>query len=57
MTVVAEGVETAEQLSILRSMHCRYGQGYYFSKPVPAEEFDRVAAQIQAQLAVSATLP
>lgn len=57
MTVVAEGVETAEQLTILRSMHCRYGQGYYFSKPVPADEFDRVAAQIQAQLAVSATLP
>jgi diguanylate cyclase (GGDEF)-like protein/PAS domain S-box-containing protein len=38
LNVVAEGVETAEQLEILRKLRCEYGQGYYFSKPVAANE-------------------
>jgi diguanylate cyclase (GGDEF)-like protein len=37
MDIVAEGVETAEQLALLRSLGCEYGQGYFFSKPLPAE--------------------
>lgn len=36
---VAEGVETAEQLAFLRRYGCTGVQGYYFSPPVPAEEF------------------
>ena len=32
--VVAEGVEEKEQLSYLRSLHCEYGQGNYFSRPL-----------------------
>ncbi len=42
MDVVAEGVETREQLDILRSLGCQYGQGYFFSKPldsIKAEAF------------------
>lgn len=39
MRVVAEGVETREQLEILTQHGCPEGQGYYFSRPVPAEEF------------------
>ena len=39
--VIAEGVETAEQLSALKAMGCDLVQGYYFSKPVPANEFER----------------
>ncbi len=39
MRVVAEGVETAEQLSMLRSCNCDQVQGYYFSRPLTAEAF------------------
>lgn len=34
MDVVAEGVETLEQLNFLRQVNCSYGQGYYYSKPL-----------------------
>ncbi|KNC91936.1 oxygen-sensing cyclic-di-GMP phosphodiesterase DosP [Trabulsiella odontotermitis] len=37
LTVVAEGVETHEQLTFMRSIHCPVIQGYYFSRPLPAE--------------------
>jgi len=39
LSVIAEGVETKEQLQILQKYQCEYVQGYYFSKPVPAMEF------------------
>ncbi|MHC5720061.1 MAG: EAL domain-containing protein, partial [Nostoc sp.] len=34
VTVTAEGLETAEQLALLRAMKCEYGQGNFFSKPL-----------------------
>jgi diguanylate cyclase (GGDEF)-like protein/PAS domain S-box-containing protein len=37
LDVIAEGVETPEQLAQLQALRCEYGQGYYFSRPVPAE--------------------
>lgn len=38
MKVVAEGIETDEQFSKLKSMDCEYGQGYFFTKPVDSQE-------------------
>ncbi|HPU63955.1 MAG TPA: EAL domain-containing protein, partial [Mobilitalea sp.] len=38
--VVAEGVETEEQLNILKTLDCDEVQGYYFSKPLMPEEFE-----------------
>lgn len=38
--VVAEGVETIEQMNYLRSQHCSKMQGYIFSKPLPVDEFE-----------------
>jgi diguanylate cyclase (GGDEF)-like protein len=38
MQVVAEGIETPEQLNHLRDLNCDFGQGYLFSKPLPAEK-------------------
>jgi diguanylate cyclase (GGDEF)-like protein/PAS domain S-box-containing protein len=40
LKVVAEGVETEEQCGLLRLLRCDEMQGYLFSKPVPAEEFE-----------------
>jgi len=37
MDVVAEGIETCEQFTLLRQLGCRFGQGYLFSRPLPAE--------------------
>ena len=40
--VIAEGVETREQLAFLQSQQCGEGQGYYFSRPVFAEQFEKL---------------
>jgi diguanylate cyclase (GGDEF)-like protein len=45
MDVIAEGIETAEQLSGLRKLNCNFGQGYYFSKPLPKEAATEVVAE------------
>ncbi|MDB5998190.1 MAG: response regulator [Pseudomonas sp.] len=41
LTIIAEGVETLEQLDFLKAHHCEEGQGYYFSKAVEPEAFVR----------------
>ncbi|TKJ82268.1 GGDEF domain-containing response regulator [Pseudomonas sp. CFBP13509] len=39
LNIIAEGVETVEQLNFLRAQHCEEGQGFLFSKAVPAKDF------------------
>lgn len=39
LTVIAEGIETHAHMMFLRSMGCNYGQGYYFSQPLPEAQF------------------
>ena len=46
--VVAEGVETEDQLNALRAIGCDMVQGYYFSKPVPPAEFEKFLVQHKA---------
>ena len=41
LRTIAEGIETEEQWKILRLLKCDMGQGFYFSKPLPAEEVER----------------
>lgn len=40
MDVITEGVETKEQVDMLTGMGCKLFQGYYFSKPIPLDEFE-----------------
>ena len=40
LSVIAEGVKTKEQLEFLRSHQCDHAQGYYFSRPVTAQQFE-----------------
>jgi EAL domain-containing protein (putative c-di-GMP-specific phosphodiesterase class I) len=44
LRVIAEGVETLEQLAFLRSLGCDEAQGFYFSRPVPELQFAQLLA-------------
>jgi EAL domain-containing protein (putative c-di-GMP-specific phosphodiesterase class I) len=41
LSVIAEGVEDAASINLLRGMGCEEGQGFYFSPPLPAAEFEQ----------------
>ena len=45
LKVIAEGVETAEQAAFLHANHCMLAQGYYYSRPVPADAFAELLLQ------------
>ena len=57
LRVVAEGVETLEQLTFLRTHQCDEVQGFYFSRPVPADQFARLLKTGIADPSASARLP
>jgi EAL domain-containing protein (putative c-di-GMP-specific phosphodiesterase class I) len=49
--VIAEGVETPQQLASLQAMHCGEGQGYFFNRPMDADNFaDFLAAGISKEI-------
>ena len=45
--VVAEGVETKEQIELLKSLDCSYAQGYYFAKPMPDKDFENELQKLE----------
>lgn len=49
LPTIAEGVETAEQVFTLKMMGCDIVQGYYFSRPIPAEEFESFITEKKVQ--------
>ncbi|SHF83219.1 putative bifunctional diguanylate cyclase/phosphodiesterase [Ornithinibacillus halophilus] len=48
LSVVAEGIEYEKQASLLTDFRCSYGQGYYFSKPLAASDFEKYLQQQSA---------
>jgi EAL domain-containing protein (putative c-di-GMP-specific phosphodiesterase class I) len=53
LEVIAEGVENEEQLTYLRESGCDRAQGYYFSEPLPAEDFSELLKREKPLLIVS----
>jgi len=52
LTVIAEGVETEQQLVQLREMRCESAQGYYFAKPLPGETLTEwLDAEVEGKVA------
>jgi EAL domain-containing protein (putative c-di-GMP-specific phosphodiesterase class I) len=45
LRVTAEGIEDADQLTALTALGCEYGQGFHFSRPLPAAEVEALLAQ------------
>jgi EAL domain-containing protein (putative c-di-GMP-specific phosphodiesterase class I) len=54
MVVVAEGIESIDQVALLRSLECGLGQGFLFSKPLPPSELPALLMQRRAPLAPAA---
>ena len=54
LKVVAEGIETSAQETLLRSAGCDFGQGYWYAKPFPAEKFEAVVDDFNSRLQSSA---
>lgn len=47
MQTIAEGVETKEQVEFLKGIGCKYVQGFYYSKPLPVGEFEKLISNIK----------
>jgi EAL domain-containing protein (putative c-di-GMP-specific phosphodiesterase class I) len=54
LRIIAEGVETLEQIKFLQAHHCDEAQGYFFSRPVPAQQFAKL---LETGLPLSNRLP
>ena len=57
MVAIAEGVESKEQLELLRAWGCREAQGYYFARPLPPQEFFALLQQSKEQSTACQTQP
>lgn len=50
VTAVAEGVENEEQLNLLKTFGCNYVQGFFYSRPLPVEQFEHFIREANAQV-------
>jgi EAL domain-containing protein (putative c-di-GMP-specific phosphodiesterase class I) len=57
LDVVAEGVETVEQATLLKELQCKYAQGFLFSKAVRAEDVRKMLAKTMGAAKARAPLP
>jgi EAL domain-containing protein (putative c-di-GMP-specific phosphodiesterase class I) len=57
MRVVAEGIQTRDQLQFLQARHCPEGQGLYFAPPVPAEQLTGLLTEGIVQRSFLAKVP
>ena len=57
LQVVAEGVETAAQVTQLQALRCAWAQGYHFARPLPADEVEHLLRQPDVLRAVSWAAP
>jgi len=57
LRVIAEGVETSEELAFLRTQHCDEAQGYKFSRPIPAEQFEALLKKEQRYRSIESVGP
>jgi EAL domain-containing protein (putative c-di-GMP-specific phosphodiesterase class I) len=59
MDVVAEGVETEDQVTMLRKLDCENGQGYLFSTPLGARQIDHFIStcNLETQIGTTGPLP
>jgi EAL domain-containing protein (putative c-di-GMP-specific phosphodiesterase class I) len=46
LQTIAEGIEEERQVEGLRALGCRFGQGFYFAKPLPADEIDELLSRL-----------
>ena len=53
LAVVAEGIEDEQQANFLEQHNCEYGQGYLFSRPIPAAEFTQLLLDEQSKLSAN----
>ena len=56
MHVLTEGIETPAQEALLRRLGCTYGQGYFYAKPMPQEDFERFREDVGNLLSGNVTL-
>ena len=57
LAVLAEGVETKEQAEYLKSIGCIYMQGYYFARPMPVSEFEKILTGREHELPITGVDP
>ena len=56
MSVIAEGISTKRQADLLQSVGCKFGQGYYFSHPLPTHDATQFLLQSQFAFGFSSVM-